>query len=109
MGAAQTKTKEAFMSKNSLVFPISNLVFLLVMPSAAVTAPPKDLIPAGTIIYCTMDEPNFSSKIANVGDPILCNLGQLRSFGHSVFPRGAELGGYLEGYKNPGHFVGKGS
>ena len=98
------------MFRNSLVLAISNVVFLLVMPAAAVTtAPSKDLIPAGTIIYCTMDEPSFSSKSANVGDPILCNLGPLRSFGHSVFPRGAELSGHLQDYKNPGHFVGKGS
>jgi hypothetical protein len=40
---------------------------------------------------------------------VLCNLGPLRSFGHSVFPRGAQLSGHLQDYKNPGHFVGKGS
>jgi hypothetical protein len=44
----------------------------------------------------------------NVGDPVLCHLGPLGSFGHSIFPRGAELGGHLQDYKNPGHFVGKG-
>lgn len=98
------------MFRNHLVFSIPNLVFLLMIPVAAVTtAPSKDLIPAGTIIYCTMDEPNFSSRTAKVGDPILCNLGPLRSFGRSVFPRGAELSGRLQDYKNPGHFVGKGS
>jgi hypothetical protein len=98
------------MFRNRLVFSIPNLLFLLVMPAGAVTtAPSKDLIPAGTIIYCTMDEPNFSSKTAKIGDPILCNLGPLRSFGHSVFPRGAELSGRLQDYKNPGHFFGKGS
>ena len=55
-----------------------------------------------------MDEPNFSAKTANVGDPVLCHLGPLGSFGHSIFPRGAELGGHLQDYKNPGHFFGKG-
>jgi hypothetical protein len=55
-----------------------------------------------------MDEPNFSSKTAQVGDPVLCNLGPLGAFGHSIFPRGAELSGHLQDYKNPGHFFGKG-
>src|SRR5215467_11655630 len=92
------------MSRKCLVLFLPVLFLLpLVTPAAA-----KDLIPAGTVIYCIMDEPNLSSKTANVGDPILCNLGPLRSFGHSVFPRGAELSGRLQDYKNPGHFVGKG-
>ncbi len=68
----------------------------------------KDVIPAGTLLQCTLDEPNLSSKTVLVGDPILCHLGPLGSFGHSVFPRGAMLGGHLQDYKNPGHFVGKG-
>lgn len=68
----------------------------------------KDIIPAGTILQCTLDEPNFSSKTDLVGDPVLCHLGPLGEFGHSVFPRGAMLGGHLEDFKNPGHFVGKG-
>jgi len=44
-----------------------------------------------------------------VGDPVLCSLGPLRSFGHMVFPRGAQLSGHLQDYKDPGHFWGKGS
>lgn len=80
------------------------LIFSLAMPAAA-----KDLIPAGTIITCILDEPNFSSKTAQVGDPVLCSLGPLRSFGHMVFPRGAQLSGHLQDYKDPGHFWGKGS
>jgi len=80
------------------------LIFSLVTPAAA-----KDLIPAGTIITCILDEPNFSSKTAQVGDPVLCSLGPLRSFGHMMFPRGAQLSGHLQDYKDPGHFWGKGS
>lgn len=68
----------------------------------------RDIVPAGTILQCTLDEPNFSSKTAMVGDPLLCHLGPVSTFGHSVFPRGAMLGGHLQEYKNPGHFVGKG-
>jgi hypothetical protein len=67
-----------------------------------------EIVPAGTVLHCTMDEPNFSSKTAQVGDPVLCHLGPLSSFGHSVFPRGAMLSGHLQDSKDPGHFVGKG-
>jgi hypothetical protein len=67
-----------------------------------------EIIPAGTLLQCTLDEPNFSSKTAQVGDPVLCYLSHVTAFGRSVFPRGAELGGHLQDYQNPGHFVGKG-
>jgi hypothetical protein len=91
------------MSRKYLILILS-VFFLLVVSSAAA----KDFIPAGTILHCTMDEPNFSPKTAMVGDPVLCHLGPLGSFGHSIFPRGAQLGGHLQDYKSPGHFVGKG-
>ena len=81
------------------------LIFTLAVVSQAAG---KDFIPAGTILHCTMDEVNFSPKTAMVGDPVLCHLGPLGSFGHSIFPRGAELGGHLQDYKAPGRFVGKG-
>ena len=90
------------MSRKYLVLIFA--IFLLV----ALPATAKDFIPAGTILHCTMDEANFSPKTAQVGDPVLCHLGPLGSFGHSIFPRGAELGGHLQDYKAPGHFVGKG-
>lgn len=90
--------------------PFLPVVFLLpLVLSLATPAAAKDLIPAGTIITCILDEPNFSSKTAQVGDPVLCSLGPLRSFGHMVFPRGAQLSGHLQDYKDPGHFWGKGS
>src|SRR5262249_35508013 len=82
--------------------------FLIVVQAPAVESRTKDFIPAGTILHCTLDEPNFSPKTANVGDPVLCHLGPLGSFGHSIFPRGAELGGHLQDYSSPGHFFGKG-
>jgi hypothetical protein len=66
------------------------------------------LVPAGTLLRCTMDEPNFSSKTADIGDPVICHLAALREFGKAVFPRGSYLGGHLEADKEPGHFVGKG-
>jgi len=91
------------MSRSSLLLTLTVFCTLTFVQAAA-----KDVIPAGTILQCTVDEPNFSSKTAQVGDPVLCHLGPLGSFGHSVFPRGAELGGHLEDFKNPGHFFGKG-
>ena len=66
------------------------------------------LVPAGTLLHCSLDEPNFSSATADIGDPVLCHLSTLREFGQSVFPRGSYLGGHLEAAKEPGHFVGKG-
>src|SRR5713226_3632506 len=66
------------------------------------------LVPDGTLLRCTLDEPNFSSKTADIGDPLICHLSALRQFGKTVFPRGSYLGGHLEADKEPGHFVGKG-
>ncbi len=66
------------------------------------------LVPAGTLLQCTLDEPNFSSATAAVGDPVLCHLRTQQEFGRPLFPRGSMLGGHLEAEKDPGHFVGKG-
>lgn len=91
--------------------PRNPLWFVLALCALATTlaqAATHDIIPAGTILQCTIDEPNFSSKTALPGDPLLCHLGPLGEFGHSIFPRGAMLGGHLEDSKPPGHFVGKG-
>ena len=84
------------------------LAFLLTLFPGLSLAVSREIIPAGTILQCTVSEPNFSPKTAQVGDPVLCHLGALGAFGHSVFPRGAELGGHLNDSKAPGHFVGKG-
>ncbi len=92
------------MSRRSLLLSLSLFVMVPVLSQAST----RELIPAGTLLHCTVSEPNFSAKTAQVGDPILCSLGPVGAFGHSVFPRGAELGGHLDDAKNPGHFVGKG-
>jgi hypothetical protein len=84
------------------------LVVLCASIPVLMQAATREIIPAGTLLQCTVSEPNFSSKTAQIGDPVLCHLGPLGAFGHSVFPRGAELGGHLEDAKSPGHFVGKG-
>lgn len=68
----------------------------------------NEIIPAGTLLQCTLSEPNFSSKTAAVGDPVLCHLGSMAAFGRPLFPRGAELSGHLQEYRNPGRLTGKG-
>ncbi len=84
------------------------LAFLLCLATIA-TAQTRELtVPAGTLLQCTLDEPNFSSRTAHVGDPLLCHIRSLTMFGHSVFPRGAYLSGRLEEFRDPGHFFGKG-
>lgn len=67
------------------------------------------MVPAGTIIQCTLQDPNLSSKTVAPGDPILCEAGGLRQFGASVFPRGAYLQGRFIEARDPGHLWGKGS
>ena len=84
---------------------IFGLVFLGVQSSAKADG---YVVPAGTLLRCTLDEPNFSSKTADVGDPVICHLSSLSQFGHNLLPRGSYLGGHLESAKEPGHFWGKG-
>ncbi|MGA7379140.1 MAG: hypothetical protein WBW36_22490 [Candidatus Sulfotelmatobacter sp.] len=67
------------------------------------------VLPAGTLLQCTLNEPNFSPSTAAVGDPVLCNLRGITEFGQQAFPRGSYLVGHLESAKQPGHFVGKGN
>ena len=66
------------------------------------------LVPAGTLLHCTLNEPNFSSATANIGDPVICHLSGVQEFGRVAFPRGSYLQGHLEADREPGHFVGKG-
>ena len=81
---------------------------VLLLNLQASTRAQNIVIPAGTLIHCTLDEPNFSSASVSIGDPVICHLSSLREFGQNVFPRGSYLGGHLEAAKEPGHFVGKG-
>ncbi|MGA7295195.1 MAG: hypothetical protein WBW85_21875, partial [Terriglobales bacterium] len=66
------------------------------------------VLPAGTLLRCTMNEPNFSSATVAVGDPVLCHLHSVTEFGQQTFPRGSYLVGHLESAQDPGHFWGKG-
>ena len=85
------------------------LVAVVLCPATVATAQTRELtVPAGTLLQCTLDEPNFSSRTAHVGDPLLCHVRSLTMFGRPVFPRGAFLSGRLEEFRDPGHFFGKG-
>jgi hypothetical protein len=86
------------------------LMVALVCLAWQVLASAEDVVvPAGTLLHCTLDEPNFSSATAEVGDPVVCHLQSLQEFGRVVFPRGSYLAGHLESDKEPGHFFGKGN
>jgi hypothetical protein len=92
---------------------MKRLIVMLVSAGALLVLVPTiraqdQLVPAGTLLQCTLDEPNFSSATAAVGDPVLCHLRSMQQFGRPLFPRGSMLGGHLEAEKEPGHFVGKG-
>jgi hypothetical protein len=69
----------------------------------------ETVLPAGTLLKCTMNEPNFSSASVAVGDPVLCHLHSVTEFGQQTFPRGSYLVGHLESAQDPGHFWGKGN
>src|SRR5260221_12293425 len=91
-----------------LVAAVLCLTTILCLASIA-TGQTKELtVPAGTLLQCTVDEPNFSSRTAHVGDPLLCHVRSLTMFGRPVFPRGAFLSGRLAEFRDPGHFYGKG-
>ena len=86
------------------------IVLLAICVSAStLSASARDVVlPAGTLLQCTLNEPNFSSATADVGDPVLCHLRAQTEFGQQAFPRGSYLVGHLEAAKDPGHFFGKG-
>jgi hypothetical protein len=73
-----------------------------------VTVQNGTVVPAGTLLACTLDEPNFSSRTAQIGDPVLCHLKSIEMFGRPLIPRGAYLSARLQDYRDPGHFFGKG-
>jgi hypothetical protein len=92
---------------------VSSLLILLSVAFVSLYLVPQTkaadtVMPAGTLIRCVADEPNFNSHTANVGDPLLCRPRAVFMFGHSVLPRGSYVAGHLESYEDPGHFVGKG-
>jgi len=91
--------------KSSLWF----VILPVCLSAFTLSASARDVVlPAGTLLQCTLNEPNFSSATADVGDPVLCHLRAQIEFGQQAFPRGTYLVGHLESAKDPGHFFGKG-
>ena len=91
--------------RRNLLFLICPFVFLALQENVWAQ---QIVVPAGTLLRCTLNEPNFSSATADVGDPIVCHVGATQQFGREAFPRDTYIAGHLEAYKDPGHFVGKG-
>src|SRR2546427_2358133 len=94
------------MRRNTSLFPaFLGFASLLVSPTLRAQ---ETVVPAGTLLCCTMSEPHFSFATAQVGDPVLFPLGAVQGFGHNVFPRGAYMGGHLAAGKEPGPLFCKG-
>ena len=83
-------------------------VSLLLLSAPLAGYASDQLIPAGSMVSCTVAEGKISSKTTAIGDPILCTLNPVEKYGRSVFPYGSYIEGRFEDYKDPGHFVGKG-
>lgn len=84
------------------------ILLSLLLAATPLSGYADQLVPAGSVITCTIAEPKVSSKTQNIGDPILCQLSHVEAYGRAQFPYGAYLEGRFEEYKDPGHFVGKG-
>ena len=85
-----------------------SLLGLIVVTFSLGASAREVVLPAGTLLQCTLNEPNFSSATVDVGDPVLCHLRAQTVFGQQAFPRGSYLVGHLEDAREPGHFWGKG-
>ena len=86
----------------------SLVAFSLLLASSLFADTGQRIIPAGSLISCTVGESKISSKSTAVGDPVLCQVGYSELYGRSVLPYNSFLEGRFEDYKDPGHFVGKG-
>lgn len=92
----------ASLLKQLLTLPV------IVLAAQATLYAQQVIVPAGTIIHCTIEDSKLSSKTEALDDPILCDTGSLQEFGVSVFPRGAYLQGRFAEARDPGHLWGKG-
>jgi hypothetical protein len=86
----------------------STILALSMLLTAPLSVCADQLIPAGSLIQCTVSEPKLSSKTTAIGDPVLCQISHAERYGRSVLPYDSYLVGRFEDYRDPGHFVGKG-
>jgi len=97
------------MKSSSYAVLAVSLLALTILSLTLSASAREAVLPAGTLLKCTMNEPNFSSATVAIGDPVLCHLHSVTEFGQQTFPRGAYLVGHLESAQEPGHFWGKGN
>src|SRR6266478_3552372 len=87
---------------------LAMLIVCLMVTAAAQAAPADEVLPAGTLLQCTLDEPNFWSRTGQIDDPVAlpsrCG-GILWAF---VVSPGRLPGRSFPDYRDPGHFFGKG-
>jgi hypothetical protein len=83
------------------------LCTLLLSPTLTAYAS-RQIVPAGSLISCTISEAKLSSKTTAIGDPVLCQASISTRNGTARLPFDSYLEGRFEDYKDPGHFVGKG-
>src|ERR1700739_4158700 len=83
------------------------LCTLLLSPTLTAYAS-RQILPAGSLISCTVSETKISSKTTAIGDPVLCQAGMSTRNGSARLPFNTYLEGRFEDYRDPGHFVGKG-
>jgi hypothetical protein len=86
----------------------SHALFCLLLAAPLSTYAAEQIVPAGSLISCTVAEPKINSKTTAIGDPVLCRIGHAERYGRSVLPYDSYLVGRFEDYRDPGHFVGKG-
>ena len=71
---------------------MKTLIAGIVLLTIRLPAPAQELtLRAGELLSSSLEEPNFFSATAEVGEPVVCYLSQFREFGHSAFPRGTIL------------------
>lgn len=90
------------------VRPAVLLVSAIFLVASTTLAGQSVVVPAGTMLQCTITERNLSAKTDAPGDPVLCDAGPLYVFGLPVLPRGAYLEGHFTDFRKPGHFWGRG-
>ena len=83
------------------------LCTLLLTPTLTAYAN-RQILPAGSLLTCTVSEAKLSSKTTAIGDPVLCQASMTTRNGSARLPFNTYLEGRFEDYKDPGHFVGKG-
>ena len=96
------RSSSGFVMKSKVI-----LTFSLLLSAAPIVVSAEQLVPAGSILKCTVSD-KISSKTEAVGDPVECTLSHTEAYSRVVFPYGSYLIGHFEEYKDPGHFVGKG-